>query len=121
MSSTASPMTREERLHRVAAIILKVARDYWAAVDAGMIPAPSELSENANAVPHQPMDDKGRILDYLHRRGAAAPKDIRLALGLSRATVQRRLAELAREGQVVPKGQTQSLLYLLNSKPNGLS
>lgn len=116
-----SPLTREERLHGVAAILLKVARRYWAAVDAGEIsPLPERAEVPAKAL-GQPLDDTRRILDYLDRRGAAAPKDIRLALGLSRATAQRRLAQLAREGQIVPQGQTQSLLYLLNSKPNGLS
>ncbi|MBL9217566.1 MAG: winged helix-turn-helix transcriptional regulator [Opitutaceae bacterium] len=114
-------LSREERLHGVAALILRSARRYWTAVDAGELPLPPEFVETSDMVPGEPMDDSRRILDYLNRRGAAAPKDIRLALGLSRATAQRRLAQLAREGQIVPQGQTQALLYLLSSKPNGLS
>lgn len=114
-------LSREERLHSVAALILKAARRYWAAVEAGEIPPPPEFTETPATVTGESLDDGRRILDYLNRRGAAAPKDIRLALGLSRATTQRRLAQLAREGQIIPQGQTQSLLYLLNSKPSGLS
>jgi len=114
-------LSREERLRGVAALVLKAARRYWAAVDAGEVPPPPEFMEASATVADEPLDDNRRILDYLNRRGAAAPKDIRLALGLSRATAQRRLSQLAREGQIVPQGQTQALLYLLNSKPNGLS
>lgn len=114
-------MSREERLHGVATLILKAARHYWTAVEAGEIPPPPEFVEALDTGPGEPLDDGRRILDYLSRRGAAAPKDIRIALGLSRATAQRRLAQLAREGQIIPQGQTQALLYLLSSKPNGLS
>lgn len=114
-------LSREERLHGVAALILKAARRYWAAVDAGEIAPPLEFVEASASAAGESVDDTRRILDYLNRRGAAAPKDIRLALGLSRATAQRRLAQLARDGQIVPQGQTQALLYLINSKPNGLS
>lgn len=71
--------------------------------------------------PTVPRSDSDRILRYIEQYGAASPKDVRLALGFSRATAQRRLADLAREGRIVGTGKTHSLLYILNSKPNGLS
>ena len=111
-------MTDEERLRRIGVLLYEGARCYWAAVDAGEIPAPPEMAE-ASVVSATSIDDQ--ILQYIDRRGAAAPKDIRLALGLSRATEQRRLAQLVQEGRIVAKGKTHSLLYLLNSKPSGLS
>lgn len=113
-------MSDEERLARIGALLRKAAIRYWAAIDAGEIPAPPEMAESATIQP-SPAEDADRIVHYLERRGAAAPKDIRLALGLSRATAQRRLARLAQDGRIVAKGRTHALLYLLNSKPDGLS
>ena len=117
---TLPEMTDEERLARIGVLLRKAAVRYWAAIDAGEIPPPPEM---AASEPHAavPVSDSDRIVRYIERHGAASPKDIRVALGFSRATVQRRLAELTREGQIVGKGKTHSLLYLLNSKPNGLS
>jgi hypothetical protein len=114
-------MTDEERLHRIAALMLKGARLYWAAVDAGEIPPPPEMDEPSAPVESGVRGDEARILGYIERRGAAAPKDIRLALGLSRATAQRRLSQLVLDGRLVANGKTHSLLYLLNSKPSGRS
>lgn len=113
-------MTDEERLARIGVLLRKAAVRYWAAIDAGEIPPPPEM---AVSEPHAevPLSDSDRILRYIERCGAASPKDIRLALGFSRATAQRRLADLAREGHIVGQGKTHSLLYLLNSRPNGLS
>ena len=110
-----SPMTDEERLRRIGTLLCEAARCYWAAIDAGEIPAPPEMAE-ATGAPSAGNDD--RILHYIKRRGAAAPKDIRLALGLSRATAQRRLAQLVQIGKIVANGKTHTLVYILNSKPN---
>lgn len=113
-------MTDEERLARIGALLRKAAVRYWAAIDSGEIPPPPEMVESVRVAP--PDDDDGdRVLRYITRHGAAAPKDIRLALGLSRATTQRRLAGLAREGRIVAKGKTHALLYLLNNKSEGFS
>ncbi len=108
-------MTDEERLARIGALLRKAAVRYWAAIDAGEIPPPPEMADSVRAA--APVDDDGdRVLHYIERHGAAAPKDIRLALGLSRATTQRRLAGLARDGRIVAKGKTHTLLYLLNNQ-----
>lgn len=113
-------MTDEERLARIGALLRKAAVRYWAAIDAGEISPPPEMAKSVRVGP--PVDDDGeRVLRYLERHGAAAPKDIRLALGLSRATTQRRLAGLARDGRIVGKGKTRTLLYLLNNKSEGFS
>lgn len=113
-------MTDEERLARIGALLRKAAVRYWAAIDAGEIPPPPEMAESVCMAP--PEDGDGdRVLRYIERHGAAAPKDIRLALGLSRATTQRRLAGLARDGRIVAKGKTHALLYLVRSKHDGFS
>lgn len=119
-----SEMTDEERLARIGALFRKATMLYLAAIDAGEIPPPPEMIESPPVTPPvapPPTTDGDRIVRYLERHGAAAPKDIRVALGLSRATAQRRLAHLAEEGRIVAKGRTHALLYLLNHKPNGLS
>jgi len=113
-------MTDEERLARIGALLRKAAVRYWAAIDAGEIPPPPEMAESVRVAPSVDGDGDS-VLHYIERHGAAAPKDIRLALGLSRATAQRRLAGLAREGRIVAKGKTQALLYLLSNKPEGFS
>jgi len=113
-------MTDEERLARIGALLRKAAVRYWAAIDAGEIPPPPEMTESVRVAALDD-DDGDRVLRYIERHGAAAPKDIRLALGLSRATAQRRLAVLAREGRIVAKGKTHTLLYLLNNKSERFS
>jgi hypothetical protein len=109
------PLSREERLRRIALILIKAGTLYRRAVAAGQMPVPPELQEREvpPAADAESTDDRSRILNYLRRRGAAAPKDIRLALGLSRATAQRRLAELARDRLIAATGTTQSLVYQL--------
>jgi len=116
----APAMTDEERLARIGALLRKAAVRYWAAIDAGEIPPPPEMAESVREAPTGD-GDGDRVLRYIERHGAAAPKDIRLALGFSRATTQRRLAGLAREGRIVAKGKTHTLLYVLSNKPEGFS
>ena len=76
-------MTDEERLARIGALLRKAAVRYWAAIDAGEIPPPPEMAESVGEAPPV-VDDGDRVLRYIERHGAAAPKDIRLALGLAK-------------------------------------
>ena len=103
----------EERLQRIGELIYKAAVLWWAAIDAGEIPHPGEPREDAPRAP-LPANDSERILQYLARVRHAAPRDFRLTLGLSRATVQRRLAELLTAGRITAIGNTHCRTYTLS-------
>lgn len=107
----------EERLQRIGELVHKAAVLWWAAIDAGEIPHPDEPRENFPPA-SLPTNDSERILHHLARVRHAAPRDFRLELGLSRATVQRRLAELLKAGRIAATGKTHGRSYTLPSLAN---
>jgi hypothetical protein len=59
-------------------------------------------------------DDGDRVLRYIERHGAAAPKDIRLALGLSRANDAARATARVwpAKGRIVCEGQDPHVAFI---------
>lgn len=60
-------------------------------------------------------ESEKRILNYLSRIGAAAPRDFQVALGISRISVIRKLARLRAANLVTVSGKTRAIRYELPS------
>lgn len=106
-------MTREERMQRIAGLLVQACRRYWARVKAGELPAPpeSESARPADSLAAE-LTDEERIINYLSR-GSASPREIRAMLGFSRSTFNRRIAGLLAAGRVILKGRTRQAHYHL--------
>ena len=111
-------LTEDEVLCRIADLLATAIRRDQVLSSSKRTKAP-----NSNAGPAKPVDPTTLIKDpqeramarYLTLTGSASPKDFRLALGLARRTVSRKLARLCAAGLCEATGRTQAVRYQLRT------
>jgi CRP-like cAMP-binding protein len=114
-------LSESERIRRIGEFFATAAERYWRAERLAGRVAPGEpqpvrreikLSELVNdAVERQ-------MLDFIDSRIEVTPRELHLALGISRATATRKLARLRAAGLIVPVGKTRQVRYTLRG-PDG--
>jgi len=98
-------MTPDENFDEVAAILAR------ALAPNRVWPLPSRrLPRHANPTLE---DDDRVLLAYLTTRGSATPAEFGVALGVSHATVSRKLARLVQLGLLISHGNTRAIRYRL--------
>lgn len=104
-------LTEQQRLDRIGELLFNAALSYCRKQQ--RLTKETRQSEQPAAMqPSRPSAEyDSEIVQYLMQAGPAAPRDIRLALGLSRTTANRRLTELVHAGRIVATGRTHMLLY----------
>jgi hypothetical protein len=111
--------TKEEQRHftaqKIGALASLPAEKQRAALDKlrQSLPRPPEKTpegQRAKSAGDTSSDDS-RILEYLQKTGAASPRYVRVALGLSRITTCRKLAGLVAAGKVNATGKARNTTY----------
>lgn len=115
-----------ERIRRIGELIATAVTRYYQSYQSQ--PAATKRQNNADAESGSAPDSVGlvtdetekRIIQYLTRVGAATPRDLHVALGVSPMTITRRLARLKAAGIVSVTGKIRSARYQLrnNSSQN---
>lgn len=120
-------LTRGERLQRIGTLLAKEVtllltreadvRDKTlcrgATIPSAFTKNPPKASPTTTDCSSHPADNQTTeaIVLYLHRVGSASPRDIQLALDLSKATTFRRLQELVQTGVLLRTGKTTAIRY----------
>lgn len=117
MSNPYQHLTEEERIQRIAELLLlAVQRSCSAAPVANPVTAaPSEAVDPGSSAD----ETDGKVLRYLHQFGGAAPKQIRAGLGIPSSTLCRSLARLRERGRVRAFGRTRAAWYEIAPSDNG--
>jgi DNA-binding transcriptional ArsR family regulator len=110
-------LAEEERMDRIAALISKAVVLYRRDERlAGRPEAPDDLEADApvrDVADLVTYEGEKQMLRYLARISSATPRNFRIALGLSRQTVARKLARLRAVGLVVVTDKTRVVRYEL--------
>lgn len=106
-----------ERGKRIAELLIKAVRRYYAAQRA------AEVTGTAKEPPAEPFRDiaddaERKILRHLAMAESAAPRDLCLVLGLHRRTIAHRLRRLREAGLVVVSGNARDARYQLREPPD---
>jgi uncharacterized membrane protein len=114
-------ITRAERLSRIGELLAKgvalmLAREAQEKEDLKQVELLKQNSASTRTTHHAEHavgenDAESAMLAYLLRVGAASPRDIQLAMDMSKATAFRRLDHLVKNGLVTRAGKTTAIRY----------